>query len=156
MNDSNVTEIEVSTSGESAVRSVIQVLEQIGSDSQFRSAKVKLSTENAQEPDQDSDRQITLNEADEKSNEKSKSLNPGTSHAEVLYTLNQISDNGPVSTRYVLNHMDLPEGTVYGAMSELHDRGLVNRTDKRNVDNSYGYTVSEAGLEELDRLRQIE
>lgn len=156
MNDSNVTEIEVSTSGESAVNSIIQVLEQIEPGSQFRSAKVKLSTENTQESNQDSDRQITLNEANEKSNKKSKSLNPGTSHAEVLYTLNRISDDEPVSTRSVLNHMDLPEGTVYGAMSELHDRGLVDRTDERNVDKSYGYTVSEAGLEELDRLRQIE
>ena len=156
MNDSDITKIEVSTSGESAVRSLIQVLEQIGTDSQFRSAEVKLSTENAQEPHQDSDRQITLNEANGQSNENSKSLNPGTSHAEVLYTLNQISDDGPVSTRSVLNHMDLPEGTVYGAMSELHDWGLVDRTDGRNVDSSYGYTVSETGMEEIDRLSQIE
>jgi len=156
MNDSDITEIEVSTSGKSAVKSLIQVLEQIGSDSQFRSAEVKLSTENAQQPSQHSDRQITLNEADEKSNKNSRTLKPGTSHANVLYTLNQISDNDPVSTRSVLNHMDLPEGTVYGAMSELHDRGFVDRTDERNVDNSYGYTVSEAGLEELDRLSQIE
>jgi hypothetical protein len=152
----NVEQLRIEVSGESAIDTAIRVLEQIEDGSKFERAEIKLTTSSVDNSHHDVDRQLTLEESEAVDDSPPTKLKPGTSHAKALSVLNEIDDDGPVSTRNVLEHMDLPEGTVYGAMSELHDRGLVERTDERNVGNSYGYTVSEAGQKELDRLNQLE
>ncbi|WP_154020786.1 MULTISPECIES: hypothetical protein [unclassified Haloarcula] len=109
----------------------------------------------------DSEPKETTNSGSEKS-DSSKSddrelqgIRGGTSHSKVLAGLNSLSDDWPVATKEVLKTVDLPEGTVYAAMSDLYSRRLVDRSDEKNSNNNYEYEVNPAGIDELERLGLI-
>ena len=151
----NVDEMSFQISGESAVKTAMSILEGLDDDSQFKSAQIILRTKDSKQPTENMDRNLTLDEIESGGADKSGGVRPGTSHSKVLYALSQIDDDGPKPTKSIIRQLDIPDGTAYAAMSDLHDRGLVNRTDEQKFDNSYGYTVSEKGEEELSRLDMV-
>jgi len=102
------------------------------------------------------DKSGSKNTNDSKSDDRElQGIRGGTSHSKVLTGLYGLSDDWPVPTKEVLNTVDLPEGTVYAAMSDLYSRRLVNRGDEKNSNNNYEYEVNPAGVDELERLGLI-
>lgn len=149
------------TNGEAALESALDIINMLKSQNQqFRHVYMEIETNRSdQEGKQITRRRQTTHEdftEDEKkqeekdSKEKTKSVKRGTSHEKVLKTLFERTDAGPVPTKSVIEKTDLPEGTGYAAMSELYDRGLVERTEGSG--QSYEYEVSQAGKEEIQRI----
>jgi DNA-binding MarR family transcriptional regulator len=155
--DSNLDSLTLQASGNGSIKSVIGVLERFAETEQFDSVYVKLGSGEDATESIEAQANLTLKESVEKNeNNTKKKIKSGTSHSTTLSALSNFGDELPVATREVLENVDLPEGTVYAAMSTLNERGLVKRTDEKNENNSYEYSLTEAGKKELDRLGAVE
>ncbi|WP_058995009.1 winged helix-turn-helix transcriptional regulator [Haloarcula sp. CBA1127] len=142
--------------GSRAVETVMSVLEQFADGSQFDRVYVEIGNPSKSDRPKVQQTSLPFDGENQESGQEPKSIQSGTSHHKMLSALKQLENQAPVATRRTLEIVDLPKGTAYAAMSALYDRGLVNRTDKKNDDNSYEYEISEAGDAELERLGTIE
>jgi len=142
--------------GIGAVETVMGVLEQFADSEQFDRVYVEVGNPSKSSGPKARQTSLPFDEVNEENNQEPKSIQSGTSHHKMLSALKQLENQSPVATRRTLNTVDVPEGTAYAAMSALYERGLVNRTDEKNENNSYEYEISEAGEAELERLGTIE
>lgn len=152
----HVEEVSFNAYGEDAVETAMDFLKKFAEDGQFTHINVELSTKNRTGSSSVNQTEFLTEDADRSKEERAKGVRPGTSHHRVLSALNKFADEMPVSTKEILEEVDLPEGTAYAAMSDLHDRGLVKRTEEKNQNNSYEYEFTVAGEDELTRLGSIE
>lgn len=153
--DEDVNQISFTATGEGAVSSITSILEGFAQDGEFDKVYVELGKTSSDEQIQDSQASLPFHENGVESGETKADISSGTSYHKVLSALSQLEDELPVPTKRVLEVIDMPEGTAYAAMSSLHEKGLVNRTDGKNENNSYEYEISESGKRELDRLGEI-
>lgn len=142
--------------GSGAVETVMSVLEQFADGTQFDRVYVEVGNPSESDGPKVQQTSLPFGGENEESEREPKSIQNGTSHHKMLSALKQLENQAPVATRRTLDIVDLPEGTAYAAMSALYERGLVNRTDEKNDNNSYEYEISEAGEAELERLGTIE
>ena len=137
-------------SGEAAVEQAIAVLRRFQEDGQFDEVHVELSTSWPQ--NRGKDRQTTLNpkEKDESEEVQAKTISSGTSHHKVLTAISDSEDSGQIPVTQIIEDIDLPDGTVYAAMSTLHERGLLSR--EKGPQGNFLYTITNFGESELERL----
>ena len=136
--------------GEAAVEQAINFLRQFQEDGQFDKVNVELSSSWPQ--NRDKARQTTLRPGEENEPEEGekKQISPDTSHHKALTAVSDFDTQGPIPVTQVIDAVDLPEGTVYAAMSSLHDRGLLDR--KKGPQGNFLYTITDFGESELERL----
>lgn len=151
-----ISQVSFDISGEAAVESAIELLESHAGDREFDHVSVKLAKMGQSHGANQSQKSVTDYRESSTSDEPPQRIQRGTSHHAVLSGLSELADEMPVSTRRILDVANMPEGTAYAAMSELSDRGLVERTDEKNENNSYEYRITDAGENELNRLGVID
>ncbi|QIB79376.1 hypothetical protein G3A49_15180 [Haloferax volcanii] len=149
-----VKQVTFEATGESAVKSIIDLLERFQEDSEFKQVRVELATSEWSSNQTDKGRaeieQASLLDMANGKTEKNR-IQSGTSHHKVLSVLSDLGDELPVPTKRVLKDVDLPEGTAYAAMSTLRERGLVV-SQEEGPNGSNRYDITEAGQSELRRL----
>ncbi|WP_162991551.1 hypothetical protein [Halostella salina] len=142
------------STGENALNSALDALEMINSKGQdFERVYIELESKPRVEDDPSIDsRQTTQSEfmRNSENEQVEGQIRQGTSHHKILRALYNDIPHPPASTKKILEKTDLGEGTGYAAMSDLHDRGLVIRSEGEG--QSYEYEISEAGKNELRRL----
>jgi predicted transcriptional regulator len=153
--DIGPSSITLETTGEDALESALELLEMIQSQEQgFERVYIEIESDYEKQSEKGAEkrRQATYQEfgSDGSDQEEYLGVREGTSHSKMLKGLYRLDEEGPVTTKRVIRETDLPEGTGYAAMSDLHDRGLVNRREGNS--RSYRYEISESGKEEIKRL----
>ncbi|WP_418283135.1 hypothetical protein [Halorubrum sp. DTA98] len=156
--DDGVMEMTFEAEGKNAVESIISTLERFKEDSEFKHVKVQVSTKSGVRSDPNVDDGANIKQATiygttnpDKKDKKINKIRSGTSHETLLTTLAGLGDELPVTTKRLLDEVDIPEGTAYAAMSTLQERGLVARVGE-DADGSSLYNVTVAGKEELQRI----
>jgi predicted transcriptional regulator len=150
-----ISHLSFEASGKGAVKSVINHLKDHAENGQFDRVYVELGTHPQDRRTQVRQKSVMDFTSGEHDEERPRGIRAQTSHHVILSGLSEFEGEMPVSTRKVLEVVDMPEGTAYAAMSELHDRELVERTEEKNENNSYEYRLTPAGRSELDRLGVI-
>jgi hypothetical protein len=150
----DVSRMSLEVNGKTAVKSAISILETHACDEAFDRVYIELGKPAQHKKTQSGHSRIV--DPDKTENEAPKNIRKNTSHHAVLSGLSRFENELPVSTAAVLDVTHMPQGTAYAAMSELNERGLVERTDTKNENNSYEYRLTNAGWDELDRLGTVE
>ena len=137
-------------SGEAAVEQAIAVLRRFQEDGQFDKVHVELSSSWPQ--NREKARQTTLRpgEENEPAEGEKKQISSDTSHHKVLTAVSHSDTQGKIPVTRIIEDIDLPDGTVYAAMSTLHERGLLDR--EKGPQGNFLYTITEFGESELERL----
>ena len=150
----DISRMSLEVNGNTAVEAAIGILEAHACGEEFDRVYVELGKPTQHKNTQSGHRRAV--DSAEVENEAPEGIRRNTSHHAVLSGLGRLENELPVSTRAVLDISNMPQGTAYATMSELHERGLVERTDRKNENNSYEYRLTSAGWDELDRLGTVD
>jgi len=152
----DIDKVTFQATGEGAIETVMSFLDGFDSSKQFDSVYVEFTQNRSNVSENPGSNQRTVKDYEKSKDSKPSRIRAGSSHHQMISALSEVSDKSPVPTKSLLDRVDLPEGTAYAAMSDLYERGLVNRTDERNNNNSYEYELSSKGQEEIDRIGVFE
>lgn len=149
----DVDSMSFEATGNGALDTAITLLERFAGNGQFNRVRIEIGTHSKEEPKRFEQTNLSMDKVEDKNkNQEPQNIRANTSHHRMLSALKELEHKSPVATKETLDIVDMPDGTAYAAMSSLHERGLVDRTSEKNDDNSYEYTINEAGKREIERL----
>jgi len=143
--------LDIELTDEDAVEQTIEMLKSVKFDDSVKTVKVTVSGVGNSKSKPREKQADSISDA-------SRAIRPNTSHHTIVHTIAKLTeDDGTATTRKIINAIDnYAEGTIRPSLTELVERGLVEREDIGDENTHYEYKLTEKAEETLDEFGKPE